>query len=214
MRASVGLAALLVVGCAPDEPVGHVPAATCPDRMVHLSAVGACIDRFEAATEGRGAAEVAVPAEGRLPRVDITWAHARRACENAGYRLCTEDEFTVACSGALPGDEAGRSYPYGDEFEADRCNAPADETLATDRELEPGGAREGCVTPEGVHDLSGNVGEWLSTAHPMGTMRATRGGNFTTYPKYAVCLTDFSPHYAVPEFSSEVLGFRCCADAN
>lgn len=205
------LALALLAGCAEESPAPRLSGMVCPDRMVHLPAVDACIDRYEAVVEGQGASAVAEPAEGREPTMEIAWAEARRACRNAGHRLCARDEWTQACAGTTE-PEGGRAYPYGDEFEEERCNSARDGTDVSDRRIAPGGSFERCVTPDGVYDLSGNAGEWLAAADPSGTLRELRGGSYANYERAAKCVTSplaFQP----PDQGWDGLGFRCCADA-
>src|SRR5690606_17131738 len=52
-----------------------------------------------------------------VPQAYLSHALARRACQNAGKRLCTETEWVTACRG-----ERHRKFPYGDSFELGACN--------------------------------------------------------------------------------------------
>jgi len=178
--------------------------------MAHLPSVNACIDRHEAFVEGEGSRAVARSAAGRLPTQEITWADAGRACRNAGYRLCSRDEWMQACAGTT--EEDGREFPYGDTYEQDRCNSAGDGTSPASRALAPGGSFERCVTPEGVYDLSGNLGEWLGSSDPTGVLRELRGGSYSNYQKAAHCVT-FPLAFQPPEGAWTGLGFRCCMDA-
>ena len=201
------VAGLALVGCDTDEVPALLAGPTCPERMVHLPAVRACIDRYEALSED-GTAE---PAQGRLPTDGISWIDAGAACRRAGFRLCTRSEWMVACSGSTD-EEGGRVFVYGDEYEQERCNSAQDGTPVTARALANGGSFERCVSPEGVYDLSGNITEWLETSDPTGTVRELRGGGYASYPSHARCLTDplmFQP----PEAGLAGYGFRCCMDA-
>lgn len=196
-----------MAGCGADEPPAHLPGPTCPGRMAHLSGVDACIDRYEAVNE-EGVAE---PAEGRMPANGISWIDAGRACRRAGFRLCTRQEWHYACSGSTE-DDGGRAFAYGDDYEQERCNSAEDGTSLTGRELALGGSYERCTTPEGVHDLSGNVSEWIDARDETGTVRELRGGSYGSYEKYAHCVTSpllFQP----PDAALDGYGFRCCTDA-
>ncbi|MEC7525794.1 MAG: SUMF1/EgtB/PvdO family nonheme iron enzyme [Myxococcota bacterium] len=200
--------ALLLAGCGEEGPVARMPGPPCPERMAHLEAIGACIDRHEAVVEGGEA----VPANGRMPTTEVSFHDSVAACRAAGFRLCTREEWHFACTGVRPGEEGGRLYPYGDTYEHERCNSAQDGTSVVGRALAPGGSREGCVTPEGVYDLSGNLGEWVDGADLTGTLRELRGGSFANYEKPAQCVTDplaFQP----PEVRFDGQGFRCCRDA-
>jgi formylglycine-generating enzyme required for sulfatase activity len=175
--------------------------------MVHLPAVRACIDRYEALSED-GTAEAA---QGRLPTNGISWNDADAACRNAGFRLCTRPEWMYACSGTTA-EEGGRAFVYGDEYEQERCNSAEDGTSVTDRALAPGGGFPRCVSPEGAYDMSGNISEWIDATDATGTLRELRGGDFAAYEKYAHCVT--SPLLFQPlEAGLEGYGFRCCTDA-
>jgi len=178
--------------------------------MVHLPSLDACIDRYEALVEGSGANATAGSAEGQLPTEEISWFDAGRACRNAGFRLCSADEWMQACSGTT--GEDGRAFPYGDEYEQERCNSAQDGTAADGRRLAPAGSFERCVTPEGVYDLSGNLGEWLQDSDPTGVLRELRGGSFSNYEKPAHCVT-MPLAYQPPNDAWSGLGFRCCTDA-
>lgn len=203
-------ASLLLSSCSEDAPA-RIPGPACPDRMVHLPAVGACVDRYEAALEGEDPATVAVPAEDRLPADGLSWFQADRACRNAGYRLCTAEEWHYACAG-VEGVVGGRALPYGDTEETEACNSMPDGAPVPSPELAPGGSHDRCASPEGVFDLSGNVVEWLATADPTGTLRELRGGSYGSFARESRCVRA-PPMYNPPESLVPGRGFRCCADA-
>jgi len=94
------------------------------------------------------------------PVVGITWFEARAYCAwlsaqtGAHYRLPTEAEWEAVARG-----QKGRNYAYSQTFDAARCN-----TFETHiRRTTPVGVFPHGDTPEGVHDLSGNVWEWTTT---------------------------------------------------
>ena len=204
------LAALLLCACSEEAPA-RIPGPACPDRMAHLSPVGACIDRYEAALEGDEPAEVAVSAEGRLPADGLSWYQADRACRNAGYRLCTAEEWHYACAG-VEGVVGGRPFPYGDTDEPGACNSLNEETPSPSPRLVPSGTHDRCVSPEGVYDLSGNVVEWLGTSDATGTLRELRGGSYGSFSRESRCFRT-PPMYNPPETLVPGRGVRCCTDA-
>jgi hypothetical protein len=214
-----------------SEPPGE---GGCPAGMLPVDTF--CVDRFEASlvyAEGGepfspyvnpGAVAVrAVSIEGAVPQGYITQVQATAACEAAGKRLCADDEWLRACQGP-----DGWTYPYGSTLELGTCNDhravhPAIEYFGTSEDwiwselgnaclnqleagLDPAGARPGCVTVEGAHDMMGNLHEW--TADPNGTFR---GGYYVdTVINGPGCLYATTAHDVSHwDYST---GFRCCAD--
>src|SRR5262249_25154587 len=120
-----------------------------------------CIDRYEYPN-----------LEGVRPVVMVSWNEAKSACEAEGKRLCTGSEWTLACEGAerLP-------YPYGSTCDTTACNIDrphpdgdegalqnpregAGEVSRLDQRV-ASGEMSRCTSPYGVHDMTGNVDEWV-----------------------------------------------------
>ncbi|HVE85030.1 MAG TPA: bifunctional serine/threonine-protein kinase/formylglycine-generating enzyme family protein, partial [Myxococcales bacterium] len=121
-----------------------------------VRAGGAWIDRYEYPN-----------VKGVMPMTRVDLGQAEELCGKAGKRLCTEAEWERACAGS-----DRRAFPYGPEHQAGRCQEGPRETGPA-----PSGSRDGCVTLEGVADLSGNVAEWTSSpVVPGSPQRVVRGG--------------------------------------
>jgi hypothetical protein len=226
-----------------DTVSSVLPAMACPAGMARVD--GYCIDRYEAYVVELDEAGNELPhspytpvdgrkvrakvAEGVVPQGYISQVQAQSACQNAGKRLCTAPEFSLACRG--PNHSA--SYPYGGTHrQPGKCNegkgsavtavfgqgAPFDKQLMNDARLNrwPGGlaktgAYSASVSPFGVFDLVGNLHEWGAEVAPNGH-GAFRGGfygdaeingpgcNYVT-TAHAAAYHDYST------------GFRCCRDA-
>ena len=103
------------------------------------------------------------------PVVGVCWFEVRAycawlsaECQRAGdkvmYRLPTEIEWEAAAGG--PG-EVGRTFPWGEAWNATRCNVPETRIKGTT----PVGVFPDGDTPEGIGDLAGNIFEWTSTLY-------------------------------------------------
>jgi formylglycine-generating enzyme required for sulfatase activity len=90
------------------------------------------------------------------PVNEVTWQGARQYCAWHGARVPTEAEWEAAARG-----RERRIYPWG--------NQPPTPGRAVygrrSNETEAVGRRPAGATPEGVHDLAGNVAEWTSTVY-------------------------------------------------
>jgi hypothetical protein len=164
----------------------------------------------------------AVVAEGIVPQGYLSGAEAQAACAAAGKRLCTSSEWLAACRGP-----AATTYPYGNAHVDGACNDayaghPVVKFFGTSvgvwdavhmndpginqqaGTVAKGGAFAGCVSAWGVHDLHGNLHEWVADA--AGTFR----GGFYADAKLngAGCLYQTTAHaFDYHDYST---GFRCC----
>jgi len=170
------------------------------------------IDPYEAAITKEGRA---VSQPGLTP-AQADYFTAQEACEKAGKRLCTEEEWVSACSGTPAIDDnnnkmfaddlvEGDMYPYGPYHEDGRCQDRADDregtTVAT-------GSMSGCRTASGVFDLAGNIAEWTDAANEKPTLL---GGSMASATGAACNRRTFT---TPPGSRNRTTGFRCCADGN
>ena len=145
------------------------------------------IDRLEVST-GRACAYAALAGapscgDGDPARAasGVSFEMARLYCAARGGRLPTDDEWLAAAGGDRP-----RRYPWGDTgavcrraawgLESGPCGEGADGPDTV-------GAHPEGATPLGVHDLAGNVAEWVEGPCPdpnAGCPRIVRGGSWKT----------------------------------
>lgn len=150
----------------------------------------------------------------QLPVTRVSWSEAARYCEwrhPAGGRLPSEEEWEAAARGT-----ASRTYPWGNSFDKMKANNAAQGSSGP---IAAGSYAAG-ATPEGVHDMIGNVWEWTSSqmsAYPgapampesMGQFRVIRGGAFDSADSIS---TGWFRGYNRPSTDPEYLkttGFRC-----
>jgi formylglycine-generating enzyme required for sulfatase activity len=176
-----------------------------------------CIDRYEAPNR-----------KGAKPLVMQSANDAAAYCAAHRKRLCTEDEWIGACE-----SDEHRTYPYGKERIDGRCNDekewrqvdeatlarwPSPEAQKHARALYQAarsGRKAKCTTKDGVHDMVGNVEEWVvrTREHANGWpyilagcyWAGCYGGGKPT------CRSTNNAHG--PEFRFYETGFRCCKDA-
>ena len=170
------------------------------------------IDTFEASLDESGKATSGVKA---IPGISMSWYAAKDACQAAGKRLCTEREWLTACQGALAQDDDGDKryaddkmegslYPYGPIHRIDRC---------WDKHAHHGyrpvytGQHPGCVTADGVYDMTGNVAEWVVDAKGR---QMLMGGAFDSKADKARCY-EYSDVWG-KGYAAVSTGFRCCKD--
>ena len=183
-------------------------------RTIAYGNLSYSIDSFEASLDDSGKATSAAKA---IPGISMSWFAARDACEAAGKRLCTEREWLTACQGALAQDDDGDQrysddkmegslYPYGPIHRIDRC---------WDKHAHHGyrpvytGQHPGCVTADGVYDMTGNVAEWVVDAKGR---QILMGGAFDSKADKARCY-EYSDVWG-KGYAAVSTGFRCCKDGS
>lgn len=85
------------------------------------------------------------------PVVNITWDDAAAYAKWAGRRLPTAEEWQKAARGV-----DGRRYPWGNEFDEQRCNTKESGVGALTR----AGRYARGASPYGCFDMVGNVVQW------------------------------------------------------
>ena len=126
--------------------------------------------------------------EEKHPAVRVNWQRATDYAASRGGSLPTEAQWEFAARGA-----EGREYPWGDaKPTCERAHYSGCDPSGTIRVM----SRPDGATPEGVHDLAGNVWEWVADWYgdydpsdlddpqgpASGTSRVLRGGSFDFAP--------------------------------
>ncbi len=192
-----------------DRCQRYAPPAICEGKE---RATRVCVDRYEYPNQ-----------PGTYPVVMTNFLEAAATCERENKRLCTESEWTLACEG-----NERWPYPYGYERDATACNIDrtyrlpdmeafsheskvAAEVARLDQRVQSGSMPR-CKSPFGVHDMTGNVDEWVvnETRPPESTadISGLKGGYFG--PIRARCRPMTTSHNRWFRFYQ--VGFRCCAD--
>ena len=159
--------------------------------------------------------------EANSPRETVSWDEAVAFCRwlsqrtGSNIRLPTEWEWQRAALGR----SLKREYPWGHEWEAERCNSGESKLNRTSAVgIYPSGA-----TPQGVLDMAGNVWEWCLNEYDnagkpesirihegdSSRRRVVRGGSFDELPE--VLRSTFRlRHFRVN--SLRTIGFRLAQD--
>ena len=174
-------------------------------EMGQVSVNGATVwvDLWEASRPDATATELglvtthACSRPGVRPWANLTLNQARVACQARGKRLCTEQEWRVACG--------AQAFPYGATYQEASC-------VSRVAGASPTGSLATCQSSFGGYDLSGNVAEWAECTRAVDCqlVQPTLGGSFADQVADAL-RCDFRGN-AVPSSTSSAVGFRCCAD--
>ena len=160
--------------------------SACPQNMVAIGDF--CIDRMEYPNQPN-----------TLPQGAMTFETATTLCQQAGKRLCTEAEWTLACEGP-----EWKGYPYGSTYRSNIC---ATKDVALGGRISESGSHMNCTTPDGILDMTGNVWEWVMDDG--GTQGVLRGGGTMLSAGLGRCRSRAQIRSGEP--TSFDVGTRCCA---
>jgi len=142
------------------------------------------------------------------PVVGVSWYEAVAYCnwlnktraQGYAYQLPTDEQWERAARGTN-----GREYPWGDEFDKERCNTEESGIGRTTRVTRyPNG-----ISPEGCYDMAGNVWEWTSSK--AGSGYSLRGGSWVLPRDLARCAARY---WGIPGLHNNYVGFRCARTQN
>jgi formylglycine-generating enzyme required for sulfatase activity len=169
--------------------------------------------------------------EARHPVVKVKWHDALAYCRwlsnvtGKSYTLPSEAEWEKAARGPSTGSGGGRKYPWGNDWDASRCNTSESKNGGTTPvgQYSPRGD-----SPYGLADMAGNVWEWtrslwgkdklefkypydpkdkrredLNASNDVG--RVVRGGSWLDYAGVARCACRSRD---VPVYFNTYIGFR------
>jgi hypothetical protein len=159
---------------------------------------------------------------GTMPLLVDSFFEAAQICSEAGARLCTDQEWLMACAGEENSSFSSVDDPdelpaqFGRRF----CNTTGSELNASTAEngvgaLAGSGSFPNCSSFSGVYDLTGNAREWLvgldstqtaNRSQSSAVQRATCD-DIIALPPVASPAEDSDLRYFEPGS-----GFRCCHD--
>ena len=151
---------------------------------------------------------------GLHPVVEVSWVGARDYCAWRNQRLPTEVEWEKAARGT-----DARRYPWGN---VSPDNSRARYASGWNATLPVGSAPQG-ASPYGVHDMAGNVWQWVSSAYrpypyraddgredpEAGPTRGTRGGGHDSPPAEITSTQRGKNLSRNPRSGHHNIGFRC-----
>ncbi len=128
-----------------------------------------------------------------LPIVWISPSRANEVCQLQGKRLCTQDEWVLACRGNPDGPDV-QNYAYGSDLDLTACHTRGERSAGCDptsvkstratcaSDTAPVGSFPRCRSRLGVFDQHGNVAEIMQRwdADRGGRSRSSRGARFST----------------------------------
>jgi hypothetical protein len=161
--------------------------SVCPKGMAHVQLGDAsyCIDIYEWPNK-----------KGVRPAAYVSLYQAADSCFSVGKRLCTADEWFLACSGPF-----SSVYPYGNSYEERAC-------VTADTMVHKSGGKAECRSYFGLYDMSGNLQEWTDTRSSENDRFNYVAGGFWSSGIKSSCRERRYSYYSQNRHNP--VGFRCC----
>lgn len=174
-----------------DQYQACVKAGKCGETLL-----GSCEKAGPISYEGRG----------NDPIVCVDLAMATAYCAFHDKRLASDVEWEWAARGA----DRGTTYPWGEDApDKQLCWSGGGKELA---HTCPIGSFPAGASPQGVLDLAGNVGEWVTSKNDAKIPdRGGRGGSWQDAVRASMKATHSS--WFKPDYRCGFLGIRCAKDA-
>jgi formylglycine-generating enzyme required for sulfatase activity len=137
----------------------------------------------------------------RHPVVGVSWYGAKAYAEWVGKRLLTETEWESIARG-----NNQRLFPWGNQPPSENGNLLNYRSKAP----VPIGSYPRGKNPLGIHDLAGNVAEWVTPKKAAGKAKIVRGGSWKSLNPRSVRTTARFP--LLPDQMISWVGFRCARD--
>lgn len=139
------------------------------------------------------------------PVTFVTHNDARAYAKWVDKRLPTEMEWEKAAGG-----EDGRLYPWGDEFDPNKCLC---KNIVAEKHTKPTDFYPEGKSPYECFDMAGNAAEWAEPEYDEENpekLAVIRGGSLRDGKEIVSCRTRI--FITEPGFSSYFIGFRCVKD--
>ena len=156
--------------------------------------------------------------KGEMPEVMVSFDEMKNNCSKLGKRVCKDTEWTKACEG-----QENLPYPYGYKRSSETCNIDLDQKPGFDAskpmteylvgyldQRVPSGSMPDCVSPYGVHDMTGNVDESVINTNGKPHQSAEMGGHWVRGARNR-CRPRTVVHNE--SFKYYEIGGRCCKDS-
>lgn len=142
------------------------------------------------------------------PITGVSWNDAQQYAQwlsketGKRFRLLTEQEWEYAARASTT-----TAFPWGDAITPGQANCTLDFCHDPFPRAAPVGSF--AANPFGLHDLHGNVWEWVQDNTAKGSQRVVRGGSWANRPG---AVRSASRHQHPPEKQHYLLGFRLATD--